>query len=140
MDAPCTPPASRRVSRVFLVEDSALIHERLVALLHGLDGIEVIGNADNATDAIDGIAAAGADVVVLDIKLRNSSGLDVLKHIKHRMPDVAVIMLTNYATPEYRDTYRQEGAEDFLDKTNEFESLRGILQTIRRDNESGGRP
>ena len=140
MDTPHQLHREPRASRVFLVEDSALIRERLLALLQGVDGVEVVGDADSAAEAVDGIVATSADVVVLDIKLRNSSGLEVLKRIKHLMPNVAVVMLTNYATPEYRDACRQAGATHFLDKTNEFENLRGVLQQLSRDNQPGDKP
>ena len=140
MDTPHLLAERRRVSRVFLVEDSALIRERLLVLLHSVDGVEVVGDAATAAEAIDGIVAAAADVVVLDIKLRNSSGLDVLRRIKQLMPGIVVVMLTNYSTPEYRDACRRAGAAFFLDKTNEFENLLGILQQLSRDKQPGEQP
>lgn len=121
-------------TRVFLVEDSALIRERLLRLFEGLGGVEVVGDADSAPDAIAGIAAATPDVVVLDIKLRNGSGIDVLRHIKGFLPHISVIMLTNYATGEYRRRCFEAGAHYFLDKTNEFQKLQGILRQLRRYN------
>ena len=140
MDTSHQTAQAPRVSRVFLVEDSAIIRERLLQLLAGLDGVTVVGGADNAVDAIAGIVAAAPDVVVLDIKLKNGSGIDVLKRIKKRLPSVTVIMLTNYATSEYRRTCLDAGAEYFLDKTNEFENLRGILHGLRHDNQPGATP
>ena len=127
-------------SRIFLVEDSAIIRERLLRLLEGLDGVEVVGDADTATAAIAGIAAAVPDVVVLDIKLRNSSGIDVLRHIKSRLPGIKVIMLTNYASGEYRRRCFEAGAEYFLDKTNEFQKLEGILDQLRHNDHIGANP
>lgn len=140
MDTPRQLAEATQVSRVFLVEDSAIIRERLLQLLGGLEGVEVVGDADNAVDAITGILAAGPDVVVLDIKLKNGSGIDVLKRVKQSLPSVTVIMLTNYATSEYRRRCLEAGAEYFLDKTNEFENLRGILHRLRHDNEPGATP
>ena len=140
MDTPRQPAKAAQASRVFLVEDSTIIRERLLQLLEGLDGVEVVGDADNAVDAIAGIMAAGPDVVVLDIKLKNGSGIDVLKRVKQSLPSVTVIMLTNYATSEYRRRCLEAGAEYFLDKTNEFENLRGILHRLRRDNQPGATP
>jgi DNA-binding NarL/FixJ family response regulator len=140
MDTPHKLSAAAKASRVFLVEDSALIRERLLQLLAGLDGVEVVGDADNTVDAIAGIVAAAPDIVVLDIKLKSGSGIEVLKRIKQSLPSVTVIMLTNYATSEYRRTCLEAGAEYFLDKTNEFENLRGILHQLRHDNQPGATP
>jgi len=131
------PPAA---SRIFLVEDSAIIRERLLRLLEGLAGVEVVGDADTAAGAIAGIAAAAPDVVVLDIKLRNSSGIDVLRHIKSRLPGIKVIILTNYASGEYRRRCFEAGAEYFLDKTNEFQKLQGILDQLRHNDHTGANP
>jgi len=120
-------------THVFVVEDSELIRERLVSMLAGLSGVQVVGHADNAADAIAGILAGKPDVVVLDVKLKASSGIEVLQTIKHRMPATAVIMLTNYATKEYRRKCLEAGAEYFLDKTNEFEQLRPIIAQLKRN-------
>jgi DNA-binding NarL/FixJ family response regulator len=120
-------------TRVFLVEDSELIRERLLSMLAGMAGVEVVGHSQTAAGAIAGILAARPDVVVLDIKLKASSGIEVLQTIKRRMPTVAVIMLTNYATEEYRKKCLETGAEYFLDKTNEFEQLRPIIDLLKRN-------
>jgi len=68
---------------------------------------------------------------VLDIKLKASSGIEVLRTIKRRVVSVAVIMLTNYATEEYRKKCLEAGAEYFLDKTNEFEQLCPIIARLK---------
>jgi len=140
MDMPRQPAKQTQACRVFLVEDSAIIRERLLQLLSGLEDVEVVGDADTAVGAMAGIAAAVPDVVVLDIKLKSGSGIEVLKRIKQSLPSVRVIMLTNYATSEYRRTCMEAGAEYFLDKTNEFENLRGILRQLRHDNQPGATP
>jgi DNA-binding NarL/FixJ family response regulator len=116
---------------VFLVEDSLLIRNRLLSMLADTPGVEVIGQADNAPEAIDSILAAPPRAVVLDIKLKNGNGLDVLRAVKRRLPAVVMIMLTNYATPAYRRPCLALGAEYFLDKTNEFHHLRTILAALR---------
>jgi two-component system, NarL family, response regulator DevR len=119
-------------TRVFVVEDSELIRGRLLLMLFGMSGIEVVGYAETAADAIAGILAARPDVVVLDIKLKAGSGIEVLRTIKRRMGEAAVIMLTNYATEVYREKCLQAGAEYFLDKTNEFEQLCPIIDQLKR--------
>lgn len=129
-----------QATRVFLVEDSAIVRERLIRLLAGIEGVDVVGDADNPNDAIAGIVAATPDVVVLDVKLRNGSGIDVLKHIKARLPRVTVVMLTNYATSEYRHRCLTAGAQYFLDKTNEFQNLQSILVQLKHNPHAGVTP
>jgi DNA-binding NarL/FixJ family response regulator len=126
------PLAKTPATRVFVVEDSELIRERLLSMLGGMSGVEVVGSSETASDAIDGILAVRPDVVVLDIKLKASSGVEVLRTIKRRMAAVAVIMLTNYATEEFRKKCLEVGAEHFLDKTNEFERLCPLIEQLKR--------
>jgi len=110
-----------------VVEDSAIILVRLLAMLDGAPGVEVIGHAESASEAIDKIFAVEPDAVVLDLKLKGSSGMKVLEAVKCRMPAVTIIILTNYATAEYRRLCMEAGAEYFLDKTNEFQNLPSLL-------------
>lgn len=120
-------------TRVFVVEDSELIRKRLFSMLSGMQGVEIVGHSDTAADAIAGIRSVMPDVVVLDIKLKNGSGIEVLRVIKQRLVQVTVIMLTNYATDEYRKKCLEAGADYFLDKTNEFERLCPIINQFKRD-------
>ena len=125
-----TATASRPSKRIYLVEDSELIRERLLAYINNIPGISVIGQTDNAGDAIEGILSSHPDAVVLDLGLKNSSGIAVLRAAKQWMPDTKVIVLTNYATASHRRKCMEAGAEYFLDKTNEFQSVRGILEQL----------
>ena len=125
------PPVKAPVTRVFVVEDSELIRERLLSMLAGMSDVQLAGNGETASDAIAGILAARPDVVVLDVKLKAGSGIEVLRVIKRRMPEVAVIVLTNYATEEFRKKCLELGAEHFLDKTNEFERLCPLIAQLK---------
>jgi DNA-binding NarL/FixJ family response regulator len=116
---------------VFLVEDSSVIRDRLVALLNNIPGVAVIGHAEDSAGAVSAILAAQPHAVVLDLQLKGSSGMDVLRALRSALPDVTVVVLTNYATEEYRKRCLEAGARYFLDKTHEFESLRGILEQLQ---------
>ena len=113
--------------RVALVEDSALVRERLRALLATVPEVTVEGEYEDAPCAIDGIRHTRPDVVLLDIKLRASTGMEVLKAVRREWPEVKIIVLTNYAEPQYRKSYLENGAYRFLDKTHQFEQIRGLL-------------
>jgi two-component system response regulator DevR len=134
MDAPVASAGGvtgTPITRVFVVEDSEPIRARLLSMLGAMSRLEVVGYADTAPDAIAAILAARPDVVVLDIKLKAGSGIEVLQAIKRSLRDVAVIMLTNHATEAYREKCLQAGAEHFLDKTNEFEQLVPIINQLK---------
>lgn len=117
--------------RVYVVEDSPIVRERLLEMLSGIEGVDVVGSADNAGEAIEGILRLLPDVALLDIKLRTGSGIAVLKQIRQRAPRVATIMLTNYASAEHRQRCLGAGANYFFDKTGEFESVKTALDELR---------
>jgi len=113
--------------KVFLVEDSPMLRERLQGLLAAIPGAEVVGHAAGAPEALEGIAGAQAEVVVLDIQLEKGSGFDVLKALQKSAPHVEVYMLTNFASDSYRMAALRYGARGFFDKSTEIDRLREVL-------------
>jgi len=110
------------------VEDSPLLRERLEAMLAAIPGVRPVGQASEAGPAIEGILAAGADAVVLDLSLAaGTSGFDVLRALRARAPQVAVYVLTNFANDGYRKAAERLGARGFFDKSTEFDALRAAL-------------
>lgn len=113
--------------KVFIVEDSPIIRERLLALLGSIEGAAAIGQASSAGEAIDGILALQPDAVVLDLKLADGSGFDVLRAVHERAPGIELYMLSNFAAEPYRRMAARLGARDFFDKSNEFQRVREVL-------------
>ncbi|OGA72756.1 MAG: hypothetical protein A3F77_07400 [Betaproteobacteria bacterium RIFCSPLOWO2_12_FULL_67_28] len=113
--------------KVFIVEDSPIIRERLLALLASIEGAAAVGQASGADEAIHGILAARPDAVVLDLKLAEGSGFDVLRAVHERAPGIDLYMLSNFAAEPYRRMAARLGARDFFDKSNEFQRVREVL-------------
>lgn len=111
------------MKQVLIVDDSEQIRERLAALLAESTQIRIVGQAGDGHEALEAIEHLRPDTVILDIRLPGSSGIEVLKRIKARHPQIQVIMLTNYDHAMYRQQCRQLGADHFLNKTREFEKI-----------------
>jgi DNA-binding NarL/FixJ family response regulator len=109
--------------QVMIIDDSLQIRERIVALLAESAQISVIGQADSGRDALDLVQRLRPDAVILDIRLPDQSGVELLKTFKARYPEMTVIMLTNLDDDRYRQQCRHLGADRFLSKTMEFEKL-----------------
>jgi DNA-binding NarL/FixJ family response regulator len=124
-------PATHLPVKVFLVEDSAPIRERVAAMLAASD-IDVVGAAANPEQSIVGILAVHPDVVVLDVQLDGGTGLQVLRAVRRAEPDIAFVVLSNNAAPAYRKRYLGEGAWRFLDKTTEFDQLATAVEHASR--------
>lgn len=121
-----------RPYRVFVVEDSRIARARIATLLGALDGLELAGYAADAEDAIARILAERPDAVLLDLHLGHGTGFDVLRSLRAQAPEIEVYMMTNFATPPYREHAARLGACDLFDKSFEFELLRDVLRRRAR--------
>ncbi len=118
-----TIPMSRL--RTFIVEDSPVIREDLIAALEELAPVDVVGFADTADDANAWAAEnrGECDLMIIDIALRRGSGTQVLRDVCGKAAAPACVVLTNYATPHVRSTCLSLGAERVFDKSNDIEPL-----------------
>ena len=117
--------------RVLLVEDSPLIRERLAESLVDPGRIEIVGDADSEAAAISLVQSAQWDALVLDLQLKSGTGLGVLRALKSmRRPRTSVIVLTNYAFPQYRAKSLSMGADYFFDKAREYHRVREVLDSL----------
>lgn len=117
--------------KVFVVEDSIPVRERLIELINEVDGFEVVGLASTFDEAVGGIRRTGPDIAIFDIQLAAGSGIDALAEVKRDLPGLRAIVLTNYATPQHEKASADAGAEYFLDKSADFEKIAEILESMK---------
>ena len=119
--------------KVFIVEDSAMVLERLMDIVHETDGMELVGSAGTYEAAVGGILAMRPEVAILDIRLADDrgTGIDVLGRVKPQLPGLKAIVLSNYATPQHIKASVDAGAEYFLDKSADFIRIPEILQQLQ---------
>ena len=125
--------------KVFLVEDSPLVCERLVELIEAEGAHAVVGQAANYDDAVRGIAATEPDVGIFDIKLAQGNGIDALVEARRNRPGLVGIVMSNYATPQHLRESEDAGAQFFLDKSADFERITGILSSLAAKANNKGR-
>lgn len=116
--------------KVFIVDDSPAVVERLVDLLSEVVGTEFVGQAGGVSEAVRGIEKVKPDALILDLQMPGGSGLDVLRAIRSEHPLLYVLICTNYPYPQYRDECMSAGANFFLDKSVDFEKIPGILRHL----------
>jgi DNA-binding NarL/FixJ family response regulator len=112
---------------VLIIDDSAPVLERLKNLLAEVPGVQVVGLAENADQAMDCFRNAAPDTVILDIRLPGKNGIELLQEIKKCRPETLVIMLTDYDFEHYRRRCAGLGADYFFNKTREFDKLVEVL-------------
>jgi len=116
--------------RVFIVDDSSVIVERLTRLLSEVPGVEFVGHATDVPQAVQRVLEILPDALVLDLHMPGGSGLDVLRAIRPVQPSLRVLVFTNYPQEEYRQECMAAGADYFLDKSTEFEKIPSILREL----------
>lgn len=109
----------------FLVEDNARIRDHLIPTLEDLADAQVLGFAETESDALDWLEAHSGEwsLAVVDLFLKEGSGLGILKGCKERKSHQRVVLLTNYATPEIRRQALALGADAIFDKSTELVEL-----------------
>lgn len=114
--------------KIFLADDSALIRDRVDALL-SKHGMTIVGHASSVQLAIDGILAVRPDVVVLDVRLADGSGLQVLQTVRKAYPEIGFVVFSNDTAEAFRKLYLNQGAACFLDKSCDSEQLADAVKS-----------
>ncbi|MGZ5195062.1 MAG: response regulator [Ramlibacter sp.] len=111
--------------RTYIVEDNATIRENLVGALEELASIESLGWAETEAEARAWLARheQGWELMIVDLFLKEGSGLGVLEACRGRAPAQRVVVLSNYATVDMRKRCLQLGADAVFDKSNEIDAL-----------------
>lgn len=108
----------------FIVEDSPVIRENLIAALEELAPVKVVGTAEDEPTAVSWLAGNRAcDLVIIDIFLKRGSGLGVLRAASELHKPMSLVVLSNYATPDMRRKCLELGASRVFDKSNEIDAL-----------------
>jgi len=113
--------------KVFLVEDSPVLVGRLQAMIASIPGAQLTGHAGTAQAAVQAIRASPPDLVVLDLRLAQGSGFEVLRALAG-LPGLAIYVLSNFSGTADRRAAARLGAAAFFDKTTEFESFAAALR------------
>ena len=116
--------ASRRL-RCFIVEDSPVIRQNLIAMLEELLPIEVVGEVEDEAEAVAWLRGPDgqADLMIIDVFLKSGSGLEVLAQARALSRGGKLVVLSNYATPDIRRRCAALGADRVFDKSGELDEL-----------------
>lgn len=116
----------------FLVEDNKTIRDQLIPTLEDLTSARVLGIAETEAQAIHWLKAhdGGWDVAVVDLFLKEGSGLGVLRGCEQREPHQVVVILSNYATREMRAQCLALGADAVFDKSTELDHFFHFVERI----------
>jgi DNA-binding NarL/FixJ family response regulator len=123
-----------RKHRIFLVDDHPLVREGLTNLINEQNDLIVCGEAEDSAGAMTEIPKTRPDVVLVDISLKNESGLELVKNLESQFPLVALIVLSMHDEALYAERALRAGARGYVMKR---ESTKSVLASIRRVMEGG---
>lgn len=109
--------------RAYIVEDSSTIRDNLIETLDELARFEPVGTTASEHEAKRWLAANPWDLAIIDLFLREGSGMNVLEACRRRKGHQKVVVLSNHSSPDVRWRCRQLGADAVFDKSTELEAL-----------------
>ena len=119
----------QRKWKVFLVDDHPMVREHLTALLQREQDLQVCGEAGDAPTALSLITRQAPDLVILDISLKHSHGLELLKDLKNLQPDLPVLVLSMHDETLYAERALRAGAMGYITKE---EATVSVLSAVRK--------
>src|ERR1700736_460634 len=126
---PKSSNGTARTRRVFIVDDHPLVREGLANLINQQSDLAVCGEAGDSAGAIAEIESTHPDVALIDISLKNESGLELVKTLQSRLPQIALIVLSMHDEALYAERALHAGARGYVMKR---ETTKNVLTAIRR--------
>ncbi|HWX23059.1 MAG TPA: response regulator transcription factor [Candidatus Binatia bacterium] len=118
-----------RKRTVFLVDDHPLVREWLANLIHQQPDLTVCGEAESGPQALESIIARKPDIAIVDISLKDSSGIELIKNLKQCCPALAVLVLSMHEESHYAERALRAGAKGYIMKR---ETTSKVITAIRQ--------
>jgi len=115
---------------ILIVDDNMGFIERMISLLDEADNIGYINVANNYEEALRIFFEERPDVMLLDISMPHKNGIELLRKIRESERNCEVIMVTNHTDEYYRQQCVDLGVRNFLDKSNDFGLIPGIISNL----------
>lgn len=116
--------------RIVIVDDHEVVRLGLASVLRDVPDLEVVAMVGTAADALEAVATHRPDVVVLDLRLPDRSGIAILPEIRSRSPETRVLVLTSYGEDRAVLASVRAGVDGFLTKTTDSEALVEAIRSV----------
>ena len=124
--------APSRVFRILVVDDHEVVRQGLVALLDRREGFQVVAEAGTVAEAIEQAQRVRPDIVVMDVRLPDGSGIEACREIRAELPDTRIVMLTSFPDEEAVLSAIVAGASGYLLKQVRARDLVAALEAVGR--------
>jgi DNA-binding NarL/FixJ family response regulator len=116
--------------RVFLVDDHPIVRERLAELIGQESDLEVCGEAEDAVSALKAIQAQPPDIAIVDITLKDTYGIELIKNLKDRCPNLPVLVLSMHDESLFGERAIRAGAKGYLNKQEATKKVVSAIRTV----------
>ena len=116
--------------RILIVEDHPIVRRGLAALINAEPDLEICGEAEEPANALNLFEAMRPDLVLVDLSLKNGSGIDLIKKIRARSPDAKVLVLSLHAETLFADHVLRAGAMGYLNKQEAAEKTVDAIRQV----------
>ena len=118
--------------KILIVEDHTLLRVGLRALLSQDEEIEIAGESEDGREAVRAVGTVNPDLVLMDLTMPRTNGIDAIREIKRRYPGVRVLVLTVHKADEYIHESLKAGADGYVLKDATHDELRTAIHTVLR--------
>lgn len=125
-----TPDTASSRKQLFLVDDHTLFREGVTRVLGEQEDFCVCGEAANARDVLNRLASLQVDLVLLDISLPGSDGLELIKSLRAHHPNLLILVLSMYAEELYAERVLRAGAKGYIAKNASRQELISAVRTV----------
>jgi len=116
--------------KIFLVDDHQLVRDGIKALLISAEDLTILGEASSGKECFEKIAIKPPDILILDISLPDTNGIEITKRISAEYPDTRVLILSMYTNEDFIFNSVKAGARGYLPKNTSREELLSAIHAI----------
>jgi len=119
------------IKRVYLIEDEAMVLDFCSEYIRTFTDMEIVGSSGNGQEALKGVMETKPDLVLVDIRLPEVNGLEILSILKRKLPECKVLIFTATVTPHTIRTALQGGVDGFVEKAEGLQGLKHGFEAVK---------
>jgi len=122
--------------KVLIADDSRLMRERIRETVSIFSSVEIVSETETGLQTLEELFKHNPDLAILDIRMPDRNGLEILKEYRKKNKKTIIVILTNYAYDQYKDRAFENGADYFFSKSEDFDKISAVVAKILRDDEN----